>query len=260
MPLTPLSVTVADVLADLIDPRHGRPERCPVGAERRGLDMAATAAYDEIADWYENEFLDRQESAGDPIGIRRALDTLLGVGSGPCLEIGCGTGIYARQVRSLGWTALGVDLSAGMLRHARRRQSVARGDAAKLPARDGSMAAVITVMMHTDVPDYAAVLREAARVLVDGGVFVHIGVHPAFNGGFADRTDQEAIVIRPGYLDEHWTKKSFTSAGVRAKVGATHLPIADLLQAVLDAGLTFTGFAEGGAPTPTVLAARAVKR
>jgi len=222
--------------------------------------MAATAAYDEIADWYENDFLSRQESAGDPIGIRRALTSLLGTGRGLCLEIGCGTGVYAAQVRSLGWTPLGLDLSAGMLRHARGRLSVARGDAAHLPVRDNSMAAVITVMMHTDVSDYRPVLREAARVLADDGVFVHIGVHPAFCGGFADRSDQEAILIRPGYLDEHWTKESFTSAGVRDKVGATHVPLAGLLQAFLDAGLTFTGFAEGGTPTPTVLAARATKR
>jgi SAM-dependent methyltransferase len=221
--------------------------------------MTPTAAYDEIADWYENEFLARQESADDPIGIRQALNTLLGPGSGPCLEIGCGTGVYAAQVRSLGWSPLGVDLSAGMLRHARGRLSAAHGDAARLPVRTGSMAAVITVMMHTDVPDYAAVLREAARVLTDDGVFVHVGVHPAFNGGFADRSDQQAIVIRPGYLDGHWTKSSFTSQGVRYKVGATHVPIAELLGSFLDAGLRFTGFAEGGAPTPTVLAARATR-
>jgi len=62
--------------------------------------MAPTAAYDEIADWYEHEFLARQEAADDPIGVRRTLDALLGPGRGPCLEIGCGTGVYAAQVRS----------------------------------------------------------------------------------------------------------------------------------------------------------------
>jgi len=66
-------------------------------------------------------------------------------------------------------------------------------------------------------------------------------------------------VIRPGYVDGHWTKSSFTSQGVRHRVGATHVPIAELLEAFLAAGLRFTGFAEGGTPTPTVLAARASK-
>jgi ubiquinone/menaquinone biosynthesis C-methylase UbiE len=220
--------------------------------------MAPTAAYDEIADWYEDQFLPAQAD-GDPLGIHRALVTLLGPGPGRCLEIGCGTGVYAEPLRALGWTPIGVDLSAGMLRHARGRLPIARADAARLPVRDGSLDAVLTVMAHTDFSDYPAVLREAARILRPGGTFVHIGVHPAFCGGFADRADPEAVVIRPGYLDGHWTKSSWTAEGVRDKVGATHLPLPALLHAFLDAGLTLDRFAEGAAPTPIVLGVRATK-
>jgi SAM-dependent methyltransferase len=80
--------------------------------------MTPTAAYDEIADWYEQEFLAGQRAGGgpadaDPLGIDRALDDLLGRGAGTCLEIGCGTGMRAGRVRDLGWTPVGVDLSAG---------------------------------------------------------------------------------------------------------------------------------------------------
>lgn len=54
--------------------------------------MTSAAAYDEIADWYEHDFLGRTEAAGDdPLGIKRALHDLLGRGSGICLELGCGT-------------------------------------------------------------------------------------------------------------------------------------------------------------------------
>jgi hypothetical protein len=54
--------------------------------------MAVTAAYDEIADWYEEEFLARQGPPGeDPLGIDDALRELLGEGRGTCLEVGCGT-------------------------------------------------------------------------------------------------------------------------------------------------------------------------
>jgi len=70
----------------------------------------------------------------------------------------------------------------------------------------------------------APVLAEAARVLAPGGTFVHIGVHPCFRGGFADRSDPAAVVIRPGYLDGHWTKASWTTRGVRDKVGAATCP------------------------------------
>jgi SAM-dependent methyltransferase len=222
------------------------------------------AAYDEIADWYEQEFPggqapDPARDDGDPLGISRALCDLLDEGSGICLEIGCGTGVRATQVSQLGWTPVGVDLSAGMLRYARGRLPVARADAERLPAGDSSVPAVASVMAHTDMPRYPAVLREAARVLRPSGVFVHVGVHPCFCGGFADRSDPNAVVIRPGYLDSCWTKASWTDKGVRDKVGATHWPLPKLLHAFLDAGLSLEQFAEGGEPTPAVLAIKARK-
>jgi SAM-dependent methyltransferase len=168
--------------------------------------------------------------------------------------------VRAGRVRGLGWTPVGIDISAAMLRHARGRLPAARADAVRLPVRDRCLAAVITVMAHTDMPAYSAVLAEAARVLQPGGRLVHIGVHPCFCGGFADRSDPAAVVIRPGYLDSHWTRASWTTNGVRDKVGATHLPLPSLMHAFLDAGLTPERLAEGGKPIPVTLAIRARRR
>jgi SAM-dependent methyltransferase len=226
--------------------------------------MAPVAAYDEIADWYEQEFLGAQApgsetSDGCPLHLDGLLRDLLGEGDGICLEIGCGTGVHAAQVRELGWTPLGIDLSAGMLRHASGRLPIAQADAERLPIRQDALPAVVAVMVHTDIPGYPAVLRDVARVLRPGGVFVHVGVHPCFCGGFADRSDLNAVVIRPGYLDGHWTKASWTDKGVRAKVGATHRPLPELMNAFLDAGLAFERFAESSQPAPVVLALSARK-
>jgi SAM-dependent methyltransferase len=218
------------------------------------------AVYDEIADWYEHEFLGTQDTrAADPLGIDHCLRALLGAGRGICLELGCGTGVHAATVRELGWTPVGVDVSAGMLRHARGRLAIARADARRLPFRDESVPVVISVMAHTDMPGYLAVVNEAARVLRPGGALVHVGVHPCFCGGFADRSNPQAVVIRPGYRDGHWTKASWTGNGVRDKVGAAHFPLPRLLHAFTDAGLALDRFAEGGTPTPQVLAIRARK-
>lgn len=219
------------------------------------------AAYDEIADWYENEFLGApaatpEEPTADPIGIYASLEHLLGSGDSTCVEIGCGTGVYSSWLRRRGWNPVGFDISSGMLRYAAPRLPVARADAQRLPVGTGSVPAVVGIMVHTDMPSYPSVLREVARVLQPGGVYVHVGVHPCFCGGFADRTDPNAIVIQPGYSDGHWTKASYTDRGVRNRVGATHYPLPDLLAAFLAADLAFEAFAEGGQPTPTVLAMR----
>ncbi|MBL7261915.1 class I SAM-dependent methyltransferase [Paractinoplanes lichenicola] len=192
-------------------------------------------------------------------GVQRQLGELLGGGSGLCLEVGCGTGVHAEQLRGLGWTPVGVDLSAGMLAYGKQKLPVVRADATRLPIRDGVVPAVVAMLVHTDMPDYPGVLREIGRVLRPGGVFVHVGVHPAFCGGFADRSDPAAVVIRPGYLDGRWTKDSWTTEGVRNRVGATHFPLPVLVQAVLDAGLTLTGCTEGGGPVPTTLGLKAIR-
>lgn len=175
------------------------------------------------------------------------------------LEVGCGTGIYARRIGELGWTPIGVDLSAAMLRHATERLPVIQGDAAMLPVASESIDAAITVMVHTDLPDYRPVLTEIHRVLKPGGRFVHIGVHPCFCGGFADRSDPEVVVVRPGYLDGAWTTASWTDRGIRDKVGASHLPVAELLNAILGVGYQLERASEGGELFPVVLSFRTRK-
>jgi ubiquinone/menaquinone biosynthesis C-methylase UbiE len=114
-------------------------------------------------------------------------------------------------------------------------------------------------MVHTDVPDYRPVLAEIHRVLKPGGRFVHVGVHPCFCGGFADRSDPAAVVVRSGYLDGAWTTDSWTDRGVRDKVGASHLPVAGLLNSLLATGFHIEHASEGGEPIPVVLALRSRK-
>ena len=132
----------------------------------------APAAYDEITDWYEHEFLAATATPGtDPLGIDAALGSLLGRGTSACLEIGCGTGVHAGRVRGLGWTPLGIDISTAMLQYTRGRLPAARADAIRLPVRDRCLPAVITVMAHTGMPAYPAVLTEAAPGPAAGRAF-----------------------------------------------------------------------------------------
>jgi ubiquinone/menaquinone biosynthesis C-methylase UbiE len=217
-----------------------------------------THGYDDIADWYEHEFHGGIPEH-DALGIRAALEGLLGKGAGPCLDLGCGTGACADRLRELGWSPFGIDRSAGMLEYAKGRLPSVLSSAEQLPLSSRSLTCVASVMVHTDMPQYPRILKEVARVLMPGGVLVHIGVHPCFCGGFADRSDPEAITVRTGYLDSQWTTASWTDNGLRDKVGATHFSLPKLLQAFLDAGFVLEDFAEGGVPVPTVLAIKARK-
>ncbi|MER6595412.1 methyltransferase domain-containing protein, partial [Micromonospora purpureochromogenes] len=82
------------------------------------------AAYDAHADWYE-QFV--SDTAADYMTrVRRQLADLLGPGPGRCLDLCCGTGAHAAELRRSGWEPVGVDLSGGQLRHACARLPVTR--------------------------------------------------------------------------------------------------------------------------------------
>jgi SAM-dependent methyltransferase len=69
--------------------------------------------YDGFADWYESFNAPRAEANRDLI-----LD-LLGPGSGLCLDLGCGTGLYFDALLESGRVPVGVDFSADQLAYAR---------------------------------------------------------------------------------------------------------------------------------------------
>jgi SAM-dependent methyltransferase len=208
--------------------------------------MPAVAAYDAHADWYE-DYINRPGTVAYRQRLHGMLRELLGPGTGTCLEVCCGTGIHAPVVRALGWTPVGIDLSRGQLRYGRRRLPVAAGDATALPVTDRSVPAATCLLAHTDLADYPVVLREVARVLRPGGRFVHIGVHPCFVGAFADRSDPARVIVDDRYADRSHTFDAWCPHGVRARVGAWHMPMADLLNAMTAAGLSIVRTAETGA-------------
>jgi SAM-dependent methyltransferase len=213
------------------------------------------AAYDRIADWYADYVT--VDAAGYTARAGSALRRVLGTGTGTCWDLACGTGAYADTIRELGWTPVGTDVSRGQLRHAAGRLPVVVGDVTRAPIGSASVPAVSSVNCHTDIDDYRAACRTAARVLEPGGRFAHVGLHPCFIGAFADWTDRERVIIRPGYWNRERSFDAWCPTGVRARVGAVHLPLSELLGAVIDAGMVIDEVLEFGEPVPDILAIRA---
>ena len=147
-------------------------------ATTRGQRYARAKLYDRLSSFY-----DWMAEASERRPRRRAL-TALAVAEGErVLEIGVGTGralpALARAVGASGRVA-GLDLSAGMLRVAKRRVEslglgevvvLQQGDALALPYRSGRFDAVFTsftleLFKEEEIP---AVLSEVRRVLRRGG-------------------------------------------------------------------------------------------
>ncbi len=91
---------------------------------------------------------------------------------GRVLDVGCGTGLLLKE---LGRRGVGLDLSAGMLRLARRRNPgipLVRADAEHLPFKEGVFRAVLSVTVLQNLPHPRRALREMARVVEEGGKVV----------------------------------------------------------------------------------------
>ena len=208
-----------------------------------------TARYDDVAEWYDATL------GSDPAFTelpRATVLELLGPPQGTLLDVGCGGGGHTAALGVKGWDVTGVDASQAQLAFARERGcTVVEGRAEELPFPDDSFDAVVSIWTHTDVDGWAAVLREVKRVARAGAPFVYYGVHPCFVGPHSEfLAGMGAPVFHPGYYRStgryHESPGIVNPEGLRARVGAVHLPLAAFLQRFLDAGLAPERIVEPG--------------
>lgn len=89
---------------------------------------------------------------------------------GTLLDVGCGTGHFARWLAEHGFGVVGLDISPAMLTEARKRNGVSyvAGDALALPFVDRSFDVVACITALEFVADPHGALSEAVRVARDG--------------------------------------------------------------------------------------------
>ncbi len=215
------------------------------GTQPGGYDRPVTTArYDGMADWYD-------EALAPSEAVTETVVRLVGPGPGACLDLCCGTGFHIRTLVELGWTVTGVDLSEDQLRLARERAGdgarLLLADAADLPFGDATFDLVFSAFSHTDVDDFGRVVGEARRVLKPGSPLVYVGVHPCFVGPHSEFVQARGIpVLHSGYAEagRYTDGPGISPSGLRARVGAAHLPLGLLLGSFLDAGFKIERFEE----------------
>lgn len=140
-------------------------------------------SYDAVADAYAA----RVETAPyNALYERPALLALLPPLDGlRVLDAGCGSGVYAGLLAERGARVTGIDESAAMLAHARRRLAgtgveLRTADLrAPLPFADASFDGVVSALVLHYLRDWSAPLAELRRVLRPGGWLAFSTHHPA---------------------------------------------------------------------------------
>ena len=136
----------------------------PQGEEKA---RAVQSMFDRIAPRY--DLVNRVMTFGMDVGWRRRTVAGLRLQSSLVLDIACGTGDLCRELQKQGHVAVGVDMSAGMLRAARTSAPLLQADALRLPVADGAIDGITCGFALRNVVDLSTMFAEMARVLRPGG-------------------------------------------------------------------------------------------
>ncbi|SDM41215.1 methyltransferase domain-containing protein [Allokutzneria albata] len=141
--------------------------------------------------------LDRLDAMPAAVDLRQRSYELLGAGAGDAvLDVGCGSGLAVAELAALGTAAAGVDPNPEMIEIARQRyprEEFLLGSAEALPHADASLRGYRADKVLHAVPDPAAAMAEAARVLAPGGRIVVLGQDW---GGIAVDSDEPVLTRR----------------------------------------------------------------
>lgn len=130
---------------------------------------AVRGMFDTIAPRY--DLVNRVMTFGLDRYWRRSAVSALGLPArSVVLDVACGTADLCRELDGAGYRAVGIDMSIGMLRHARPGSApLVHGDALRLPVATGSVDGVISGFALRNVADLDRLFAEVCRVLRPGG-------------------------------------------------------------------------------------------
>jgi len=175
---------------------------------------------------------------------------------GLTLEVGCGEGRVVRDLASLGYTTLGLDLSETLVRHAARADpggTYIRADARSLPFAEATIDLVVAFNSLMDIEDMPRAVREIARVLRGDGRFCFSVTHPiADAGAFATQTAEAPFVIEGSYLDERDFEATLERDGLPMTFSGWAYPIQSYFVALEEAGFLVERLREPPVPERAV--------
>jgi SAM-dependent methyltransferase len=209
--------------------------------------------WDRDADDYQAEhgtFLGDLDFRWCPEGLREAEAGLLGPIRGKrVVEVGCGAAAASRWLATQGAEVVALDLSAGMLRHARSAAErtgvpvpLLQADATALPLADRSFDIACTAFGAVPfVADSARVMREVYRVLRPGGRWVFSVTHP-IRWIFLDDPGEDGLVAVHSYFDRR-PYVEYDGTGTPTYV-EQHRTVGDRIRELVAAGFTLTDLIE----------------
>jgi ubiquinone/menaquinone biosynthesis C-methylase UbiE len=198
------------------------------------------SVYDQHAGWY-TDIVQRRGLLHLRI-IPQIMVFIGNVSNQSVIDVGCGEGVFTRELAKRGAIATGVDLSKSMLGSAELQNAVTSipyvHDDGRVLSKfsDNHFDGAICVMALMDIDDIFGVFRSVHRVTRHGGWFVAVLTHPCFDPPDTVTEVVDGIQTRSvsRYLTEGYWRGN--STGVRSRMGAYHRTLGTYLNLAIEAG------------------------
>lgn len=222
---------------------------------RAGRRTSSTTAWIDST-WYTNMVGSHGHAYHRHLALPTILDLLELKSGNSVLDIGCGTGVLAPQLRHFGLFYTGLDASPQMLAHARRfhgSKDFILGNACHLPQRikRRQYNAITFMFSLQDMHPLNDILFEAASVLQPNGTIIAVLTHPCFriprqSGWGYDK----ARKLHYRRIDRYLTP--FSTRSGTGKTVTFHRPLQAYIEALYTAGFYIDQLREL-APTKALL-------
>jgi ubiquinone/menaquinone biosynthesis C-methylase UbiE len=179
---------------------------------------------------------------------REAFFSLLPTPGRLTVDIGCGEGRVARDLKALGHNVMAFDVSPTLVQYAREADpamTVQVADAAQLPIHDEVADLAIAFMSLQDVDDMPGAIGEIGRVLEPSGAACIALVHPINSSGTFESEHPDApFVIKGSYLEPHVYQDQLERNGLAMTFTSRHWSLEAYAQAMERAGLVIEALRE----------------
>ena len=204
---------------------------------------------DRAADWIR---FARTEAHDAYWAYRSAFFELLPAAPAAALEIGCGEGRVARDLRARGYEVTGLDVAPTLVAAARAADPAGTyvvGGAAALPFDDASFDVVVSYNSLIDVDEMPAAIAEASRVLRPSGCFCACVPHPFSDAGeFTSDDADAAFVVEGSYLEGAEYELVSDRNGIVFRFVSRRFPLESYSRALEGAGLVIEALREPPLP------------
>jgi ubiquinone/menaquinone biosynthesis C-methylase UbiE len=180
------------------------------------------------------------------------------------LDLGCGEGRVARDLKARGYDVTGVDAAPTMIRLAAEADpdgDYVVADAAALPFGDATFDLVVAFNSLMDIDDMPGAVAEASRVLGDGGYLCFCITHPTRDAGTYETRERFVIDGTP-YLQPRQFELDVARGGLELTFKSWAYPLESYMRALENAGFLVEALREPPDPSrpfPNFLLVRAVR-